>query len=275
MANIHQNFSCHGSQIYLFKVHNINCCEDCPKKLEKGLKDLHGIESVKVDARQNLATVEGLIDSKMVIDKIKKWGKTAELVPEREDTSPLGYTVDLNDEDEKGEKEDVFNASSRHEDSSSRQKDSSSHHKNFFSRMRGKNKGSSNAPEKNDNSKSNASSPKEIPDHICRDKYCTFHRRDNYTTSDHVPNMNYGTGYSPLYRGSGTYNYPMMNSYVQPPPMCAPPSMLHRGQYYGPRMVPPMAGYGSYATQRQMPRPMPNGFTDYSTDAYTSGCNNM
>ncbi|KAL8108357.1 hypothetical protein AgCh_024720 [Apium graveolens] len=113
-------------------------------------------------------------------------GKKAELVPEREDTNPQGYTVERNDEDD-GEKEDLLNASFHHENSSSRQKDSSAPHKNLFSRF-------------------------------------------------------------------GSYNYPIMNSHLQPPSM------------YARRMVPPMIWYSSYAKQRQMPRPMLNGFTGYPTD---------
>ncbi|XP_074333489.1 uncharacterized protein LOC141671229 isoform X2 [Apium graveolens] len=241
MANIHQKIYSHGSQVFKFKVHNINCCVECPKKLDKGLKNLKGIESVEIDVSRNLVTVEGLIDPKEVIDKIKKWGKKAELVPEREDTNPQSYTVETNDED--GEKEDLVDASFHHEDSSAPQKDSSAHHKNLFSRLWGKNKGSSNAKEKNDNSESNASSKKEIPDHICTNIYCTLHRRDNYTTSEHVPNMNYGAGYSQLYPGSGSYNYPMMNPHFQPPPTYARRPLCHPGQYYDPKIVPPMTGY--------------------------------
>lgn len=242
-----------------------------------------GIEWAEVNARQNLVIVKGTRDSKEVMDKIKKWWrKEVELVSEREDTNPQGYTVDeVNDEDE-GEEEELLNSSFRHKDSSSRhedspprhedsrQKDSSARHKKFFPRMWGKNKVSSNAGEKNDNSESKASSQKEIPDHICKDMYCTFHKRENNKTSDpvpdHEPNKNHDANFSPLYHGSGSY-HPMMNSHVQPPSMYAPPLPLrHRGQYYGPSMVPPMAGYGM---------PMPNGFTGYSPDQYNNGCNNM
>ncbi|KAK1368972.1 hypothetical protein POM88_035064 [Heracleum sosnowskyi] len=245
MVNIYE------SQVYFLKVHNINCCENCPKKLEEALKTkLHGIESVEVDTRQNIVRVEGSIDSKIVIDKIKNWGKKAELVPERDETNPLGHTVESNDEDE-GQKEDLLNASRRREDSSSRQKDSSAHqedssarHKSFFSRIRWKIKGSNNA-----------SSQKEIPDYACRNKCCTVHKRDNYKKSDPEPNTNHGPSYLSLYHGTGNFNHPMMNSFVQ-----APPPLSHLGQYYGPGMVPPMTGYGGDATQRQMPRPMANGF---------------
>ncbi|WOG98590.1 hypothetical protein DCAR_0417934 [Daucus carota subsp. sativus] len=58
---------------------------------------------------------------------------------------------------------------------------------------------------------------KEVPDDICNDKYCTLHSRDNYQ-----PNMNYGAGYPPLFRGGLNYNYPPMSSFVPPPPPLPP-----------------------------------------------------
>nr|XP_017253603.1 PREDICTED: glutamate receptor 2.9-like [Daucus carota subsp. sativus] len=114
-------------------------------------------------------------------------------MPERKETNPHGLG---------GEKEDSFNASSGHKDSSSR-------HKYSFFRKRDKSKGTSHAQEKQDKSGSNVPSPKEIPDYICRDKYCTVHRRDDFGTSNRVPNMNYC--------GGSNYSYPRMNSFVPPP----------------------------------------------------------
>lgn len=235
-----------------------------------------GIKSVEVAESQNRVTVEGILDSKVIIKKLKRRGKIAELVH--------GYRVELNDEDEEKEEEekekekekDLFNDSFRHKDSSFRHKDSSSfrhknssyHHNDSSFRARDKDKGSSHAPEKYDNSESNAFSAKEIPDHICRDKYCTIHKRDNYS----VPNMNYGASYPASFRGGLRYNYPPMNSY---PPMYGPPPPQYGSQRYGPGMVPPVAGYGGYATQRQRQMPRPDGYPDYFGDKYTNGCNVM
>lgn len=203
-----------------------------------------GVDSVEVDGKKNMATVKGTIDSREIIKKLEDWGKKAVLVHERRDPNPIKVEEIDDDEEEK----DLPNDSFRHKDSSFRHKDFSFRHRNSSDRhndsaFSARDRGSSHAPEKYERSEKN--SAKKIPDHICTDEYCTYHRRDNT-----MPNMNYGASYSPMFRGGHNYNYPMMNAYP-PPPYGPPPPPPPYGQYYGPEVMPPEAAYSHFSNRHR------------------------
>ncbi|KAK1352297.1 hypothetical protein POM88_053561 [Heracleum sosnowskyi] len=208
MGNAHQNFrsrrefGSYGYQISVFKI-QIDCCKDCPKKLKTKLHDLNGVDSVEVDERRNRVTVKGSIASRKIIKKLDKWGRKAELVHERKETNPNEYRVESLDDDE----------------------DSSFCH--------GNSSGSSSRAR--DNYESSAYYGNEYLDHICRNKYCTYHKRDDYET-----NKNHdATSYPPTFPG-----YPVMNPFYAPPFGPPPPPLHHYAQYHGQGVMPPAAGYG-------------------------------
>lgn len=201
-----------------------------------------GIDAVKVDKERNMVTVNGTIGSGKIIKKLEDWGKKAVLLHERKETNPI--KVEIMDDDEV-EENDLPNDSFRHKDSSFRHKDSkfrhrrsSDHHND--SAFHAREGGGSHAPEKHDNPERNCA--KEYPKHICRDKYCTYHKRENS-----MPKMDHGASYPLMFEDGLNYNYPMMNLFPLPP--YGPPPLYYE-EYYDPEVMPP-AGYGHFSYRRR------------------------
>ncbi|KAK1405622.1 hypothetical protein POM88_005227 [Heracleum sosnowskyi] len=262
MADVHQNFnsrrdfSSHSYQVCVFKI-QINCCEDCPKKLKTILQALSGVDFVEIDARQNKATVKGTIDSREIIKEVESLGKTAEIMYEGKE--PKVELIEEHEEEENA----LPNHSFRHKDSSFHHRNSSDPHNDSSCRAHGRgnrhvpekhdgrsnrhvqekhdDRGNRHVPEKHDgrgnrhvqekheNSERNAYSRTEYPKHICMNQYCTSHKR---VTSDKKsePNTNNGAAsYTPLYLGGPP---PMLNPFDSPlfgPPPPLVPSPF--GQY--------------------------------------------
>eukprot|EP00250_Pteridium_aquilinum_P029502 c39534_g1_i1 orf=109-465(+) len=67
------------------KVETINLkvfihCEACKKKVKKTLNCIEGVHTVEVDGSLGKVTVTGTVDSKVLVKKLEKAGKVAEVV---------------------------------------------------------------------------------------------------------------------------------------------------------------------------------------------------
>ncbi|KAL2453952.1 HMA domain-containing protein [Abeliophyllum distichum] len=58
-------------------------CEGCKKKVKKILNQVHGVENVEVDIKQQKVIVTGNVDGDSLIKKLIKSGKNAELWPQK------------------------------------------------------------------------------------------------------------------------------------------------------------------------------------------------
>lgn len=67
------------------KVETINLkvfihCEGCKKKVKKILHQIEGVETVDIDVSLGKVTVTGIVDSKVLLKKLEKAGKVAEVL---------------------------------------------------------------------------------------------------------------------------------------------------------------------------------------------------
>ncbi|KAI0529620.1 hypothetical protein KFK09_002174 [Dendrobium nobile] len=58
-------------------------CEGCKKKIKKILHKVKGVYSIEIDAQQNRATVTGNVDAESLVQKLLKYGKHAEVLPQK------------------------------------------------------------------------------------------------------------------------------------------------------------------------------------------------
>ncbi|KAG2384457.1 Heavy metal-associated isoprenylated plant protein [Vigna angularis] len=56
-----------------------NCCEGCKRKVNKALKNLEGVLSIEIDPSEPKITVFGNVNPHILIEKLQKVGKRAEL----------------------------------------------------------------------------------------------------------------------------------------------------------------------------------------------------
>ncbi|KAJ7556322.1 hypothetical protein O6H91_05G078200 [Diphasiastrum complanatum] len=67
-------------------------CEECIRKVKKTLAKMDGVESVRVDEKQQRVTVTGNIDPQKVLKKAMKTGKSVELLTSRDPINkPMSY----------------------------------------------------------------------------------------------------------------------------------------------------------------------------------------
>ncbi|KAK1561154.1 hypothetical protein Q3G72_035016 [Acer saccharum] len=59
---------------------NINCCNGCEVKAKKKLQKLKGVDSITYDAEQGILRISGNVNPTVVIQKLAKLGKKAELL---------------------------------------------------------------------------------------------------------------------------------------------------------------------------------------------------
>lgn len=74
-----ESFKLLKMQTIVLKVH-IHC-EGCKKKVKKLLQKIDGVYDTTIDAEQQKVTVIGNVDSEILIKKLTKSGKHAELFP--------------------------------------------------------------------------------------------------------------------------------------------------------------------------------------------------
>ncbi|KAK4603031.1 hypothetical protein RGQ29_011852 [Quercus rubra] len=58
---------------------SVNCCDGCKKKVKKVLQGIEGVLKTEIDPLQSKVTVLGNVDSKVLIKKLLKVGKQAEM----------------------------------------------------------------------------------------------------------------------------------------------------------------------------------------------------
>ncbi|KAG0497451.1 hypothetical protein HPP92_001895 [Vanilla planifolia] len=60
-------------------------CEGCEKNLRKVLQRIQGVRKVDIDSKQNRVTVAGKVEGDALIQRLLKYGKHAEILPEKKD----------------------------------------------------------------------------------------------------------------------------------------------------------------------------------------------
>ncbi|KAE8675955.1 hypothetical protein F3Y22_tig00111640pilonHSYRG00184 [Hibiscus syriacus] len=58
---------------------NINCCNDCRTKAREKLQKISGVEAVDNDSK-GVLTISGKVNPMVIVKKIEKWGRKAELL---------------------------------------------------------------------------------------------------------------------------------------------------------------------------------------------------
>ncbi|XP_058096187.1 heavy metal-associated isoprenylated plant protein 35-like [Magnolia sinica] len=60
---------------------SVNCCEGCKRKVKKTLQSISGVLETQIDGSQPKVTVIGKVDSQILIKKLGRVGKSAEIWP--------------------------------------------------------------------------------------------------------------------------------------------------------------------------------------------------
>ncbi|XP_031382832.1 heavy metal-associated isoprenylated plant protein 42-like isoform X2 [Punica granatum] len=82
----------------------VNCCDGCKRKVKKLLRSVEGVLKIEIDPVNPKVTVLGNVDPQVLIKKLAKAGKQAEV---RSSTSVSGSPGDQKDKKEIKEKENV------------------------------------------------------------------------------------------------------------------------------------------------------------------------
>ncbi|CAI9773525.1 unnamed protein product [Fraxinus pennsylvanica] len=217
---------------------NLNCCEECPRKLEKALSKLTGVSSLAIDTEENFVSISGTVDSdtlrKLIYVEIGKKAKVVSC-----DTKSTN-----NVEEKKPNTKSTGDKDSKN--------NSNCHHKGKM------HKGccccccqDGNCHKKIENNQHKCEAyegPPEVKDYVCRDYFCKIHPR-NRKIIDRVPANESSAsmfGYFPNstqgYYGEPHSWYPLRSSYY---PRWYPEQPPTRYGYYQPprRPQPP---YGFY-----------------------------
>ncbi|TKY46228.1 Copper transport protein ATX1 [Spatholobus suberectus] len=83
---------------------SVNCCEGCKRKVKKALRNLEGVLNIDIDTLQPKITILGNVNPHMLIKKLLKVGKRAELcsyeeveAEEKEDTMAVSKEKEKQD----------------------------------------------------------------------------------------------------------------------------------------------------------------------------------
>ncbi|KAL2526008.1 Heavy metal transport/detoxification superfamily protein [Abeliophyllum distichum] len=214
---------------------NINCCEACPKKLEKALLKLTGVSSLSINIEENLVSVSGTADPDTIIKLIyAKIGKKAKLVSYEPQST--------NDVEEKPK--NTKTAVDKDSDSNNNKK--SKHKGKMHTRCCCQH---GNCPKMgNDVHKcEDYVPPPVVKDFVCRDYFCKVHPRSREIT-DKVPAnessarmSGYLPNYARGYYGGATPWYPIRSSYYPRGYPEGPPAQY--GYYQPPRRLQPPFGF--------------------------------
>ncbi|KAA8543201.1 hypothetical protein F0562_021304 [Nyssa sinensis] len=256
-----------GSVTCVLKV-NIGCCNECPVKVKKILQKIDGVYSVTTDAENGMIKVSGKVDPMILIKKLSKKGKKAELLSY--DKKPM--------KDQNQQEEVQFKNMKTDQDKCWRNdKKKHVHHKE-----RKQDCCQSDHEEPNDYKFS--TTEQTFDENVCRDIHCKIHNRRLIIGKDrlrynaamvwnHPPNpRGYfnrdGPPYPPVAPPGPPYRqYCANEQYVQPIMYeRRPPPYDH----HHPGLPPPAYGY-----HPRRPLPVVDDFTHLLSDDNTRGCSVM
>ncbi|CAA0829481.1 1-phosphatidylinositol-3-phosphate 5-kinase FAB1B [Striga hermonthica] len=191
---------------------NISCCDRCPEKLKQKLLKMPGVDSISINVEKNLVFVEGPVDPMTLLNKVARFGKPVQLLPNDNYRS----NNNNNNNNNRRHGRDCFaDPTGPHPDETRRR-----------AKDRGEEETGQNEPHKCE-----AYEPPKVDERVCRDFFCKIHPRSR-SMVDKVSGHNSLYGGLPFFGFGGShpndgsmyhdpqgfgYNQPPMYGYARPP----------------------------------------------------------